>query len=601
VPPGRGGSFAGVSCFSAVDCMAVGATSNSTGQTIALAERWDGTVWQGVATPSVPSAIFATLSAVSCTTATACTAVGSTTTPTFGVLAEGWNGTSWTLESTPTPADGLQGFLTGVSCTAATSCEAAGDYIDSSFVSVTLAEHWDGAAWTIQPTPNLSGGFILQVTGISCAAPGACTIAAWTNLGALVLRFNGSTWGMQGTPPPPGPPFATAMLNGVSCATSSTCSAVGSIDGTLAETWSGSAWTLQSSPNTPGVLISAFNAVSCATAGACVAVGVHDTAAGGNVALAEGWDGTHWTMQSTPRVSHALTASLAGVSCSAADACTAVGSFDNASGMQMPLAERWNGATWSIQPVPSPAGAMLASLSSVSCASATRCVAVGVSQDGSAHQSPLAETWSGGAWSIATAAVPASALQARLAAVSCSGPTSCVAIGEYLNGAVAVGHGHAHQSFAAQWNGTSWTATSIALPAGATAAYLDAIACTASTTCTTAGWYPSTATTRTALAERWNGAAWTIDPSAAQSGAVLSGVDCSSPSACTAVGSTQTGTSVAEGWNGIAWSMEVTPNLVPITRTLDSVACPTSSLCIAVGAAVGTAGYSETLAERYSG
>ncbi len=601
VPAGRGGSLAGVSCSSATDCMAVGATSDSSGQTVALSERWDGTSWQIVPTPTVPDTVFVQLSAVSCTAPNACTAVGSTTVATFGALAERWNGTAWSLESTPAPGDGVEGFLTGVSCTSATSCEAGGDYINAGFNDATLAEHWDGVSWSVQPTPNPAGGFILQVSGISCSTPTACTIAGWTNLGALVMRFNGSTWGMQPTPPPSGPPFSTAMLNGVACPTSTVCKAVGSIDGTLAESWDGSHWTLQTSPNTPGVLISEFHSVSCASASACVAVGAHDTAAGGNVALVERWDGTRWTMQPTPRVGHALTAMLSGVSCTAVNACTAVGSFDNSAGIQVPLAERWNGATWAIQAVPSPAGAMQASLSSVSCASVRLCVAVGVSQDASAHQSPLAALWNGSVWTLHTTPAPASALQARLAAVSCSNPGSCFAVGEYLNGAITVGRGHAHQSFAAQWNGTAWTATSIARPAGATAGYLDAISCTGASTCTAAGWYPSTSTTKTALAERWDGTTWTIDPSAAVSGAVLSGVVCSSASACTAVGSTQIGHSVAEVWNGATWSMEATPNPVSTARMLQSVACPTDTACVAVGTAVGSAGYNVTLAERYSG
>jgi hypothetical protein len=45
---------------------------------------------------------------------------------------------------------------------------------------------------------------------------------------------------------------------------------------------------------------------------------------------------------------------LYGVACTSSKACVAVGSYTNQSGVAMTLAERWNGSTWSIQSSPLP-------------------------------------------------------------------------------------------------------------------------------------------------------------------------------------------------------------------------------------------------------
>jgi hypothetical protein len=55
--------------------------------------------------------------------------------------------------------------------------------------------------------------------------------------------------------------------------------------------------------------------------------------------LAETWDGSTWTIQSTPVSSGGLSA----VSCTSATVCTAVGKYETSSGSQVTLAERYSG------------------------------------------------------------------------------------------------------------------------------------------------------------------------------------------------------------------------------------------------------------------
>jgi hypothetical protein len=72
-----------VSCTSPTICTTVG-FSNADGTTVAAV--WDGLTWANEVTPN-PSGAAAILSAVSCTPTEACTAVGSTGSPS-GTLAE---------------------------------------------------------------------------------------------------------------------------------------------------------------------------------------------------------------------------------------------------------------------------------------------------------------------------------------------------------------------------------------------------------------------------------------------------------------------------------------------------------------------------------
>jgi hypothetical protein len=66
------------------------------------------------------------------------------------------------------------------------------------------------------------------------------------------------------------------------------------------------------------------------------------------------------------------------------------------------LAEQWNGTTWTVVTTPSPA--TFSALLSVSCPSASHCAAVGASSPAiSGAVSPLTEVWNGSIWTAVTA------------------------------------------------------------------------------------------------------------------------------------------------------------------------------------------------------
>jgi hypothetical protein len=316
----------GVSCISTTACTAVGDAETSTTVGI-LTGRWNGIGWAFQYTPN-PLGAYDSLFGLSCTSTTACAAVGEhETSQGFVSLAERWNGTKWTLQSTPNPPGSTNTFLTSVSCTSTTACTAVGL---SDAGNGTLVERWNGTGWTIQSTPNPAGsGAVLS--GVSCASPTDCiAVGSYSRQTSSGLRFfslaegwNGTGWAIESTPNPPG--SQDTELHGVSCTSTAACTAVGQSDaGTLGERWNGTSWAIQSTPNPGSSFQDILTAVSCPVAKACIAVGIYSNPGSGSwLTLAEIWNGTGWAIQSTPNPSGSPR--LVGVSCTSATLCTAVG------------------------------------------------------------------------------------------------------------------------------------------------------------------------------------------------------------------------------------------------------------------------------------
>jgi hypothetical protein len=214
-----------------------------------------------------------------------------------------------------------------------------------------------GGAWKVEPTPNPAGAAINELSAVSCTSGRACT------------------------------------------AVGSRAASLSSPSSTLAERWNGTGWRIQRSIVPSGAASGAFTAVSCASATACTAVGsAIGKAARQSVNLAEAWNGTSWRVQAIPTPAGSANSSLSGVSCTSPSACTAVGDYDTAAGRVLAVAERWNGTTWRIQPVPRPA--RVTQLSGVSCPAARACTAVGYQSNGTGDAQPLAEAWNGTRWHV---------------------------------------------------------------------------------------------------------------------------------------------------------------------------------------------------------
>ena len=161
----------------------------------------------------------------------------------------------------------------------------------------------------------------------------------------------------------------------------------------------------QESPNASPLFDNSLNGVSCVTTTSCKAVGHYVSqyvnSVGTYLTLAESWNGSKWSISSTPNVSGSNDNYLSGVSCKSTTSCQAVGYYVNGSGVDQTLAESWNGSGWTLLGSPN-VGAGDNELTSVSCKSATSCQAVGYDVNGSGDYQTLAESWNGSSWSLAT-------------------------------------------------------------------------------------------------------------------------------------------------------------------------------------------------------
>jgi hypothetical protein len=225
-----------VSCASATECTAVGTYWNSgppeTSQTLAM--RWNGTEWKIQTTPN-PTSNSVNLTSVSCPTSIFCMATGfyyDSTNFKYVPLSMYWNGTEWTLKTAAQPAGSTMSWFYGVSCTSSTACTAVGDKEISAETHQhqTMAQRWNGTSWSLQTTPNPEGNN-LEVNDVSCTSSVLCTGIGHASSGGthtpMALQWNGSTWTLRMLPLPSGSTGANTYSKGVSCITSRGCQMVG--------------------------------------------------------------------------------------------------------------------------------------------------------------------------------------------------------------------------------------------------------------------------------------------------------------------------------------------------------------------------------------
>ena len=540
----------GVSCVSPTSCTAVGYAQSSGGQ-VTLAERWNGAGWSIQTTPPNPTGgSFSTLDGVSCASSTACTAVGYSVDSSFDrlTLAERWNGTGWTIQTTPNVTGQPFSVLSGVSCASATACTAVGSSYGHLYAGLApFTERWNGTSWSLQSTPNATRG-AASLGGVSCPSATACIsvgsaaviVSGGNYFGGsyfvtVAERWAGTKWSLQSTPNPAGATYS-AGLHAVSCTSTAACTAVGSFTNSagniapLAERWTGTSWSIEAAPSPAGQGYGVLNAVSCSSATDCTAVGssLQNLASTTSEPLAEHWNGTSWSIEATPKPNGSANNSLTGVSCTSATACTAVGLASTGGGQGVTLAERWNGTSWTIQSTPNPTGARGSDLLDVSCTSATACTAVG-GYGSSANSGTLAERWNGTSWTIQTTPNPTGENYDALSGVSCTTATTCTAVGSFTKGPY---YAPTQGTLAERWDGTSWSIQATPSPTNSSA--FNQVSCSSTASCTAVGSnYGRT------LAESWNGSSWTIqtipNPPLIYDD-TLNGVSCTSAISCTAVG-----------------------------------------------------------------
>src|SRR5712692_934120 len=204
----HGNGLEGVAATSPTNAWAVGTYNNGTAEQT-LVERWNGTRWKHVPSPNPGGPTHANfLSGVAATSSTNAWAVGSYFNGTsFQTLVERWNGTRWKHVPSPTPEGSKDNVLFGVAATSSINAWAVGDYFNGTSHSQTLVERWNGTRWKRVPSPSPGGpthaNFLSGVAATS--STNAWAVGSYfngTSFQTLVERWNGTRWKHVPSPNP---------------------------------------------------------------------------------------------------------------------------------------------------------------------------------------------------------------------------------------------------------------------------------------------------------------------------------------------------------------------------------------------------------------
>jgi hypothetical protein len=291
----------------------------------------------------------------------------------------------------------------------------------------TLTEHWNGTAWSVVASPNASSNdALLGVAAVS-------TTDVWavgkvnTATPPLIEHWNGTSWRIVKAPKQAG------FLNGVTAVSATDVWAVGEflnashVNQTLIEHWNGHKWSVVASPNV-GTQNNELSGVTAISATNIWAVGFFAPSA--NVPLQTltlHWDGTRWSVVSSPNVPGTQNNELSGVAAVSATDVWAVGEFITGSSVQT-LIEQWNGTSWSVVSSPS-AG----QLRGIAIFSANNIWAVGsVLINFSVFQTVI-EQWNGSSWSVVPSPNPSASENILNAAAADPGSGQAWAVGAFFN------------------------------------------------------------------------------------------------------------------------------------------------------------------------
>jgi hypothetical protein len=220
---------------------------------------------------------FAELNAVSCTDASNCFATGDSYNFTSGVsttLIERWNGSTWSIVPSPTPAGAALAGFDSVSCASAVGCLAVGTYFHNQVFDAFVAR-WNGSIWSLVPPP--AGNTSLR--DVSCVTVTSCFVVGQSLGTALIEHWDNGTWtAIPAALPEEGAPLQASELFGVSCPKHNRCLAVGAFENetghfTLIERVKGRTAAVVPSANPAGETSTELHGLSCIRGHECFAVG----------------------------------------------------------------------------------------------------------------------------------------------------------------------------------------------------------------------------------------------------------------------------------------------------------------------------------------
>ncbi len=426
---GGNASITSVSCGSAGNCSAGGFYADGTfanQQAFVVSEKngtW-GTAKEAPGTAALNQTGNAAITSVSCASAGNCSAGGfyQDSNGLWAFVIGEKNGTWGTAKEAPGIAAlnlGGESKITSVSCASAGNCSAGGSYTPNSnsaeiqaFVVVESNGTW-GTAEQVPGIMALSQGGGDLISSVSCGAAGSCsaggvyTDSSGHQQGFVAGETNG-TWGTAKKVPHLAAlnQLGVAGIDSVSCASAGSCSAGGFYtDGSgheeavVAGETNGTWGTAKEVPgiaalNQGGVAAIPIGVLSCASAGNCSTGGQYVDGSGhGQAFIVSETNGTWGAAEEVPgtaALNQGGNAQINSVSCASAGNCSAGGTYQEASVNQQAFVAGEKNGTWgTAKEVPGTAALNqggIATLLSLSCASAGNCSAGGFYTDGSFAQ-----------------------------------------------------------------------------------------------------------------------------------------------------------------------------------------------------------------------
>jgi RHS repeat-associated protein len=495
-------------------CTAAGSYVESSGIRRPLVLDWAYGAWTVASSPQPDGATRSELADVSCPAPESCTAVGSyrDESDTVRPLAMTRNGGGWAVASTPSPPSSE---LSSVSCWESSQCVAIGR-AEAGSAGTPLSLYLNGTTWSDQPVEPPYGAAQMELRAVTCPSEygySGCTAVGSRAYGEmsprnLMYAFDGywrETGGgglggqlshvscvsddacigtgpiSQGYPPPHSwqlidgdwslvsNPSRYLSLGEISCTAVNRCFALDST-----KVWRGTGWTWSEEMFTTDVGV--LRGVSCGSHTSCMVVG--DRVPGGSpssqrLPVAAVWNGSRWASATVPNLGSP--ASLRDVSCVAWDSCVAVGYY-TVGGQTRMFAARWNGVSWSVEPVANPPGSGYATLNSVSCGAVSSCTAVGSHRTTptSGVVQPLILRWNGISWALQAA--PPDLSPVALQDVSCPSASACVAISANWGEPAVIA-----------WDGVGWSVEPIPSVGGADYSVIYSLSCASREYCLAVG------------------------------------------------------------------------------------------------------------------
>jgi hypothetical protein len=195
----------------------------------------------------------------------------------------------WAVVASPNASPG-NNQLAAVASITASGVWAVGSADNAAGNAQPLAEHWDGTAWRIVPSPS-GAGPEAGLLGVAAVSTSDVWAVGDTGSNTLIEHWNGASWTVVPSPTPAGTLFNP--LSGAAIVSATDIWAVGQsqngttgIPQTLIEQWNGTSWSIVPSP-APGTASLLSGASANPTSGQAWAVGNFRSASGATQTLTE--------------------------------------------------------------------------------------------------------------------------------------------------------------------------------------------------------------------------------------------------------------------------------------------------------------------------